>query len=389
MSKMIAKTHLWLIYAERVGFSGQWEASRLIFNGLGQCGWKCRHIEMPALKDRKSILEIWAYSTRLIVAWCRCCRLLWCGDGIVHVSIGQTGVAMIRDSVPILLARFSKRKKLVIGLHGSNFMTWPINCAQSRLFVRLLNFSHRVAVLGERQRQRAFELGVRSTTIIVPNACEAPQMSINDVLAKHSRADKLHILYLSSLIASKGYPNYLDALCALCGKPEIAVEAVLCGTLLESQFAGTRFNSLEEASAWISMQIEKIEKSNNIRVRWIRGAVGHEKWALFKWADVFVFPSTYKVEAQPIVILEAIALGSVVVTTNVGEISSVITDQEAILLSDASPEAIVAAILKVSRSSDLRKKLSAAAHARYEATFSKPAHLKKWDAVFRELLANG
>jgi glycosyltransferase involved in cell wall biosynthesis len=64
-----------------------------------------------------------------------------------------------------------------------------------------------------------------------------------------------------------------------------------------------------------------MNQSGRIQLEWIRGARGAEKQALFEQAQIFVLPTQYPVEAQPLAVLEAMAHGCAIVTTDVGELA--------------------------------------------------------------------
>ena len=73
----------------------------------------------------------------------------------MYVSLGQTLTGLIRDGIPLWMAyAWRRNKRVVISLHGSNFMAWNDQGVVARIFVRLLTLARVVTVLGESQQKR-------------------------------------------------------------------------------------------------------------------------------------------------------------------------------------------------------------------------------------------
>ncbi len=74
------------------------------------------------------------------------------------------------------------------------------------------------------------------------------------------------------------------------------------------------------------------------------------KEAFFKSIDVFLFPTTYQYEAQPLVILEAMSYGLPVISTNCGYVQELVERQGIVLdVNGALAEAIVGELERLVR----------------------------------------
>jgi glycosyltransferase involved in cell wall biosynthesis len=195
----------------------------------------------------------------------------------------------------------------------------------------------------------------------------------------HTGRRPLRVLHLSSLIATKGFPAYLEALAELGARDSVAIEAVLCGKVTASEFQD-RFAHAAAAESWIEETVAGINRGGRVRVRWVRGAVGREKEELFRQADVFVLPTRYAVEAQPIVLLEAMASGCAIVTTSIGEIPTILDDESAIFLEVGSTAEIVAALERLAGKTETVARLASAAHRRFLENYELGRHLDGWEA---------
>jgi glycosyltransferase involved in cell wall biosynthesis len=245
-------------------------------------------------------------------------------------------------------------------------------------------------VVGEQQRARLIALGIPQTRVaIVVNSCELELAPDEAVAAKHPPAADpvraVRCLYLSSLIDTKGFPEYLEALhrlSALAGPP---VEAVLCGRLVASEFS-SRFHDAASAEAWIETRIVEINRRERVRVRWVKGAAGADKAALFREAELFVLPTRYAVEAQPLVLLEAMASGCAIITTRVGEIPTILDDHSAMFLPTASTDALTTALQTLVADAPARARLAHAAHARFRECYQVERHLDQWETLLGQVL---
>ena len=102
-------------------------------------------------------------------------------------------------------------------------------------------------------------------------------------------------------------------------------------------------------------------------------------------ADVFVNPSD--VEGLPLVVLEAMALGTPVVATSVGGVPSVVKDNQTGLLVDpGEPESMAAAILRLLGDPGLAAKLAGAARDVVERAYSLEAMVLAQEAVYQTVL---
>jgi glycosyltransferase involved in cell wall biosynthesis len=383
---------IYFCYADPAGFSGQKAAVEVVIKGLAQRGWACRRLPQPVL-DRsgdRPFARI-QYLFDVIGAWIRALRLLGARGSWLCVGLGQTRAAFLRDAVPLLLGRAGLgRARVVITLNGSLFMHWADRSLETRVFRFLLKNAGTVTVVGGQQRARLIALGLpQSRVALVVNSCDLEPAPAEAVAAKHPPAADprraVRCLYLSSLIDTKGFPEYLEALHRLVARAGPPVEAVLCGRLTHSDFSN-RFHDSSSAKAWIDQQIAEINRSPRVHVRWVKGAVGAEKATLFREAELFVLPTRYAVEAQPLVLLEAMASGCAIITTRAGEIPTILDDQSALFLATGATDALATALQTLVADAGARARLARAAHARFMERYQIERHLDQWETLFGRVL---
>jgi glycosyltransferase involved in cell wall biosynthesis len=383
----VSRESVYFCFADPAGFSGQKAATELVIKGLAQRGWRCHRLPQPVL-DRSGggRLAPARYLLCVVKSWIRSFRLLGARGGWLGMNLGQTRAAFLRDAIPLLLGRAGLgRTRVIISLHGSLFMQWADDSLEARVFRFLLHHAGTVTVLGEQQRARLLALGLsEDQVVIIVNSCDLGPVSPEAVRAKHPLATDSHrpvrCLHLGTLYDSKGFPEYLESLhqlSALAGPP---IEAVLCGRLVASEFSN-RFRDLSAAETWIDRQIAEINRSARVRVRWVKGAAGADKAALFREAELFVLPTRYAVEAQPLVLLEAMASGCAIITTRIGEIPTILDDRSAMFLPTASTAALTAALQTLVMDAAARARLALAAHTRFVDCYQLDRHLDAWEAL--------
>jgi len=377
-------------FADHVGFAGQRAAFLLLVTRLAERGWDCRKLPQPVLERGDGrLLAVLTYAMGLATSWFRALALFGSRDAILCVNLGMTLAAFVRDAFPIFLGRMLLgRDQIVISLHGSLFMNWHDSGPEVRVFRLLLRQAGAITVLGERQRQRLVELGIPAENIrIVVNSCDLAPIDADNLLAKHSpRAREpgvVTILYLSSLIDTKGYPEYLEALRSLSRSQGVQIEAVLCGKLVPSEFADRQVGA-EQSECLIKGKIAEINLGSRVKARWVNGAVGAEKAALFRNADIFVLPTRYAVEAQPLVLLEAMASGCAIVTTRVGEITTILNGTCALFLEEPSVGALATALERLAEDAGQRRRIAIQAHARFGVRYSVGQHLDVWEDILSQ-----
>lgn len=229
------------------------------------------------------------------------------------------------------------------------------------------------------------DLGIpREKIVIVPNVCEYRGVDEEFLLSKHNIAGgPVEVLFLSSLIDSKGFPEYLEALCCLAEEGKYKINASLCGPITITPFSD-RFKTVAEAEEWITEKVSILNDSANVRIDRIEGARGAQKRALFEKSHIFVLPTRYKVEAQPLAVIEAMAFGCAVVTSDVGELPSTVDAESAIVLSNPNTANVTDALKKLCADESFRTEIALGALKRFNRDFNLEKYIERW----KELLVS-
>lgn len=378
MSDKLKKIYFYYPKGERL--TGQELASRMILDLLdGE--WEFVPKKIPAFeRGSKTFFYRFFYVIKVLKVWLSFLKLIFVKKPVIYLNLGQSLSSLVRDGLPLMFLSWIRWDlRCVISLHGHVFTTWIPKEFTSKSFVKVLKKSEAITVLGEVQKAKLIDLGIDvSKIVILNNTCE-----IEGFEPKEKTKEEVNLLYLSNLIKSKGYREYLEAIEELSkSNLDFKINAMLCGLVTISGTSDSD-ESAELSEKWIYSIIERINRSEKVSVKWIKGAYGEEKRRLFEKADIFVFPSRYPVEAQPLVLLEAMSMGCAIVTTKVGEIPSTVSEECSILLEKPTPQEISQAIVKIY--SEGIQNYSSKGIQRYEEKFSQRIYAENWRALFSKL----
>ena len=228
-------------------------------------------------------------------------------NDIIYITPGQTFFGVAKYGLFILLAAVL-RKELIIHVHGNflNKQYQNLKGFKKKLFYLLLSKFTKGIVLSPSLKANLVPFLKESKIFVLYNFAEdylcTETYSVEEPI-------KLRIAYLSNLMEEKGILYLLDALKELENK-NIAYSAKIAG-------------NIDEALKHII-----IEKLNNLKSTEYLGIVyDKEKKELLEWSNIFVLPTFYKMEGQPISILEALATGNVIITTNHAGIPDIIKNK--------------------------------------------------------------
>lgn len=383
---------LLFVYAAGESDSGQRAASEIAAEGMRSVGWRVETVETPCWNATRSTwLAFPSYLLRLFLAWH---AFLWRSRGVsaIHLNIGLTWTSLIREGLPFWIRSrlMGRRPRTTVALHGNLISGWKPRQKRTRWLRYLLRRASILVILGPTHHAhvRRLRLCPESKVTQVPNTASIAEIPEAELEAKLSSCVPLRILFLSSLIPEKGYLAVLDAVqyASQAGDGEgfdPPIEVTICGRF--TSYRGQR--NLKEQNLHREHLLERIAQCNRrpgVTARFVEGAHGQDKVNLFRESHLFVFPSRYPVESQPLVLLEAMASGCAIVSSAIGDIPVILDDESAVLLGTLDRATITEAILRVANNADFRSQLARNALERYRTCFNHAAHLRRWQEIFGE-----
>jgi exopolysaccharide biosynthesis WecB/TagA/CpsF family protein len=317
-------------------------------------------------------------------------------------EIGEVGSGSARKLilVPSLLARFAKalvddRDAPVIyfltNRPGSFIVDWFVTAIAFALKRRVVLYIHTVGygaladrsklwsvmlrsvfaraavtvVLGESLLADVVALGA-TTVRVVPN-------SVEDEAGTPSKRSR--VLFLSNLLPEKGVFDFVELSRRL--GPGRDEKYVIAGAAPDASVLNK-----------VTSQLRAAQLNDVVEVVGAVGQVGRSN--LLASSKVFVFPSTYRFEAQPLVLLEALSAGVPVVAYDVGGIRDIVHDAvNGFVVPPGDFEQLVARVEKLLVDERLRRSLAEGARSSFERLHSIESFDSNWSAVLEGALGHG
>ena len=227
-------------------------------------------------------------------------------NNIIYITPGQTFFGVLKYAL-FIVAASALRKELIIHVHG-NYLGKEYQSLKGFkrvLFYFLVSRFTKGIVLSNSLKHNLTPFLEDKNIFSLPNFAQ-------DYLYKEDKKfvkDELRIFYLSNLMKEKGIFCLLNALKNL-EKNNIIYKAKIAGNI-DQKYSKEILNLFTELK----------------NAEYIGVVNGDDKKNLLKWGNVFVLPTFYKMEGQPISILEAMATENLVVTTNHAGIPDIFKDK--------------------------------------------------------------
>jgi glycosyltransferase involved in cell wall biosynthesis len=284
---------------------------------------------------------------------------------IVLIPISQTTTGFFKDSLFILIAKFFGRK-IVLQLRGSNFKIWISNSSSlNKWYVRyILKKTQGIIVLGHNLKYLFTDYYPNDKIFVVPNGGDY-------TFPERVETGELKILYLSNLLASKGIEDVFRAIEIVSKKVDVKFSVDVIGS----------WYNVEEEERCLS-----IKESNHLPINVHLSKGLNEKFQYLANADIFVFPPK-EPEGHPWCIVEAMAVGLPIISTDMGAIvESVIDGENGFIIEPKHPEQIAEKLELLMKNETLRKKMGAAGRELYLTNFTEAKMVEKLTATFNNII---
>lgn len=261
-------------------------------------------------------------------------HILFSKYDVIYMTPGQSFLGFMRFS-PYMILGFMKRTPCYIHIHGGNFRNVYNNLSPKKQ--NILNYFFKrlsgVIVLGNSLRNMFKDLVEENKIFVCENGVQdyviANEKEIEEKFERFNKSKKRKILYLSNLMKEKGILEVLKV-SEKFNKDEI------------------EFNIAGAIEPEIKDIVEEYLKKYSNKLIYHGIVNGKKKRELLIKNDIFILPTYYSNEGQPISILEAYMTGCSVITTNQGGIGDIFQNEiNGILCTAKDIENIYSAIVKI------------------------------------------
>jgi len=305
-------------------------------------------------------------------------QLLFCKT--YYATMSTSSVGFIRDYLTVGFAKLLGRRT-ILHLHGGGFEGFYTTQKPwlQRLIRANLKRTDTIVVLGELLKEQFYCAGefVNPKLVVVPNGLT---LGVDEPAAESQTlgdGKRVELLYLSSLMPSKGFFDVLQAMVFLEEQTPDRYHLNLCGSFVDAK-TETAVEVHDEAT--LHAYIAKHELGECVTYH--GQVLGEAKDKQFAQANVFLLPTSYPWEGQPLSIIEALAYSVPVISCRHKGIPELVEDgKTGLFVKPEAPESIADAVLEMTSSPEVYTRMSAAARAHYEAHFKREVHLKKLISV--------
>ena len=247
---------------------------------------------------------------------------------VVYFTPGQTFYGILKYA-PFILLCMALRKPYTIHVHGNHLGVHYrlLQGSKKKIFHFLISHAAAGIVITRSLKENFKGLLPENKVFVVDYFVEDYLYKLN---AAAKKDDKLHILYLSNLMKEKGILECLDALAEIKQK-NIAFHAVIAGSV----------------ETGLQAEIDKRLHQLGSDASYVGVITGEEKIKAFAQANVFILPTYYPMEGLPFSLLEAIAIGNIVITTKHAGIPDVVNEKNGFIVAPHSSAAITECLQKI------------------------------------------
>jgi glycosyltransferase involved in cell wall biosynthesis len=297
----------------------------------------CDYIDLATAKDIDDLQKnrLSKYFHTLAIVGKAVTRMLFTRYTYVYITIFPYGLAFIKDSIIVLLARLLGARPL-LHLHTYGFKEGSQKSPFWKRYYTYVFKNTEVICLSDRLTED-IEFIYKGKIYILPNGI--PQVNFENRY-KNENAP-VTLLFLSNLIRGKGILVLMDAL-EILHKKELDFRFRVVGSERD-----ITYNMLEALAKQKGLE-EKVH---------IAGAkYEEEKYDEYKNAGVFILPSNY--DTFGLVLLEAMQFGVPCISTNIGGIPDVLGDGRGVIIKAITAEAIAEAVEHLIKNPELRAEMS-------------------------------
>ncbi|MCQ2497387.1 MAG: glycosyltransferase family 4 protein [Lachnospiraceae bacterium] len=304
----------------------------------------------------------------------------------IHSSFGPS----FYRKMPFINMAYKRNIPIVNHIHGAEFENFYPQASNSKkkLIRKIYGKCRRIVVLSDEWKEKISEIVPKDRIDIVENYCIIPE--------GESEGNGKKILFLGEIGQRKGCYDIPDIIrrtedtLSEDRNPEDKENRTSVDAEDNGLSAGGEDNKLTVVlggngdTAPVSLKIEEFGLKSSFEFPgWVRGS---DKEKLLRDSGIFLFPS-YN-EGMPMSVLEAMAYGLLVITTNVGGIPKLISHGETgFIFEPGNTKAMAECLSKLLNDEELRRRIGQQAREFVIKNYSFEKHLEKLKAVYSKVIS--
>jgi glycosyltransferase involved in cell wall biosynthesis len=289
-------------------------------------------------------------------------QLLFNRPHLVYVTFAPSGPALLRDSVLCLITKLFF-VRVLIHMHGKGLDKIP-HASLKFLIAKLVFRNALVICLSPGLSADLNHFKPKKIFVLANGIIDDP------VQPKPEISTSINLLYLSNLVKTKGILDLLDAL-----------------EIVSHQYKNWKLhvvgNEADLSVKEITEIINNKKLQNNISVK--GPLYGKDKSDQLSWADVLIFP-TYN-DCFPLVILEAMQHGLLIITTKEGALPEILTNGETGFIHDQrNIEQLVSHLTRLFESPAIIRQIGVQAQHEFKGKYTASIMNEKFIQIIQSIL---
>ena len=298
---------------------------------------------------------------------------------MLYLTTAQSKVGFIRDYFIISITHLFGVKIFMhqFGANYSGFYNSLSTFFKKRL-IKTLNKVDKIIVEGSYTKEQfSFMEDYINKVIVIPNGLPGKDIKVNYDCKVYDSEQTFNMIFLSNMIASKGYLDVLKAVDLLVNIHERNVHCIFAGKFIMT-------SDVQEDAANSKTYFFEYLKEHNLtaKVEYFESIYGNSKEHAFSNSHAFLLPSYYINEGQPLAVLDAMAYGNVCIVTNYRLIPDMINVDNGLFVEAKSPESIVEKIIYLMDNPKSFSSMSKAAIERYQLNYTFDRYCEKVLNIF-------
>lgn len=286
---------------------------------------------------------------------------------LVLIPISQATLGFFKDSIFIIICKIYGTK-VMIQLRGSDFKRWISNASiLVRFYVKqVMKIPGGVIVLGQNLKHLFEAYFTQERIFVVPNGG-----NYNVGERHYQQTGTVKIIYLANLQPSKGIEDVVEALRIVNRDLPNSFTMQIIGEWRRPETKQKCLSIIEE---------------NKIPVTFFDSSVSRKKFDFLTKSDIFVF-TPREPEGHPWVIVEAMASGLAIISTDQGAIvESVINGENGFIVQPKSPDEIAEKLKLLIADPALRTRMGKKSREFYLDKFTETRMVENFSRAFDTII---
>ncbi len=282
---------------------------------------------------------------------------------LVYFNFSPVGPAFFRDFFYIMFIKLY-RKKIVLHLHGKGISSQIYRFKCFIFFYRLVFKGTNIICLSDSLINDLKEV-YKGVPFVVNNGIK----SKNNIDIFENQ-NSVQLLFLSNVAKEKGIFDFIDSI------------SLLSSNNFYGSIIGNTYDvSISEIEEYIT------KKKVQHKIKFLGPKYGAEKELYLSKDSILVFPTFYRNEAFPLVILEAMDHSLPIISTNEGAISTIIVDGlNGFIIDKHAPDQIACKIDYLLKNPSIRLDMGKCSKIRFSELYTYSIFEKNIFNVFKTIL---